>query len=66
MSDLIYVLSQLVDVKGNILIPGVNEGVEPLSDKEQELYNKIKFDIDHYCKEIGVHKPLKATKVCKI
>ncbi|XP_050543641.1 cytosolic non-specific dipeptidase isoform X1 [Daktulosphaira vitifoliae] len=62
MSDLIYVLSQLVDIKGNILIPGINEGVEPLSEKEKELYNKIKFDVDHYCNEIGAYKPLKETK----
>ncbi|XP_050421082.1 cytosolic non-specific dipeptidase isoform X2 [Adelges cooleyi] len=62
MSDLIYVLNQLVDIKGNILIPDINEGIEPLSEKEKELYNKIKFDVNTYCKEIGACKPLKESK----
>ncbi|CAH1710000.1 unnamed protein product [Aphis gossypii] len=62
MSDLIYVLNQLVDVKGNILIPNINEDVEPLNEKEKELYDKIEFDVDTYIKEIGATKPLQETK----
>lgn len=64
MSDLIYILNQLVDLKGNILIPGINEDVEPLSDKEKELYDKIQFDVDAYINEISASKPLQETKVC--
>lgn len=64
MSDLIYVLNQLVDVKGNILIPNINEDVEPLNEKEKELYDKIEFDVDTYINEIGATKPLQETKVC--
>lgn len=63
MPDLLYVLNQLVDIKGNILIPGINEGVEPLSEKEKELYEKIQFDVDAYMNEIGASKPLQETKV---
>lgn len=63
MSDLLYVLNELVDVKGNILIPGINEGVEPLNEKEVELYDKIEFDVDAYISEIGASKPQKKTKV---
>jgi len=66
MSDLIYVLNQLVDIKGNILIPNINEDVEPLNEKEKELYDKIEFDVDTYINEIGATKPLKETKVCVI
>ncbi|VVC43124.1 Peptidase M20,Cytosolic nonspecific dipeptidase/DUG1,ArgE/DapE/ACY1/CPG2/YscS, conserved [Cinara cedri] len=62
MSDLLYVLNNLVDLKGNILIPGVDEGVEPLSVKEKELYEKIEFDVDAYIKEVGAFQPLKITK----
>lgn len=64
MPDLIYLLNQLVDVEGKILIPGINEDVEPLSGKEKELYDKIQFDVDTYLNEIGASKPLKETKVC--
>lgn len=63
MSDLIYVLNQLVDVEGNILIPKINEDVEPLSEKEKELYDKIQFDINNYIDGISASKPLKETKV---
>jgi len=66
MSDLIYVLNQLVDIKGNILIPNINEDVEPLNEKEKELYDKIEFDVDTYINEIGASKPLKETKVSVI
>lgn len=64
MPDLIYVLNQLVDVKGNILIPGISKDVEPLNEKEKELYEKIQFDVGTYIDEIGASKPLKETKVC--
>jgi len=63
MSDLLYILNQLVDVKGNILIPGINEGVEPLSEKEKKLYEKMEFDVDAYINEIGASKSQKETKV---
>lgn len=63
MSDLIFILNQLVDVKGNILIPGINEGVEPLTEKEKQLYEKINFDVDAYLNEVGASKSLKETKV---
>ncbi|XP_060869260.1 cytosolic non-specific dipeptidase-like [Metopolophium dirhodum] len=62
MSDLLYILNQLVDVKGKILIPGIDEGVEPLSEKEKELYEKIEFDVDAYISEIGASKSQKETK----
>lgn len=63
MSDLIYVLDQLVDKKGNILIPKINDDVELLNEKEKELYDNIQFDVDTYIGEIGVSKPLQETKV---
>lgn len=63
MTDLIFILNQLVDVKGNILIPGINEGVEPLTEKEKQLYEKINFDVDAYINDIGAFKSLKETKV---
>lgn len=43
MSDLIYLLNQLVDLKGNI-IPDVNKDVAPLTDDERASYTDIDFD----------------------
>lgn len=64
MPDLIYILNQLVDVKGNILIPKISDDVELLNEKEKEIYDKIQFDVDTYINEIGASKPLQETKVC--
>ena len=58
MSDLIYVLSRLIDEKGNILIPGLMDDVVPLSPAEEALYDSIDFDMEDYKQEIGVKKLL--------
>lgn len=46
MTDLVNVMSKLVDINGNILIPGVNEMVAPVTKKEAGLYKDIEFDVD--------------------
>lgn len=46
MTDLVKVLSQLVDGQGNILIPGIQEMVAPLTDEEDKLYDDIEFSVD--------------------
>lgn len=45
MTDLVNVMSKLVDTKGNILIPGVNEMVAPVTDTELGIYKEIDFDV---------------------
>lgn len=44
MADLIALLNTLVDSKGRILIPGINDSVAKLTDKEKKLYEPIDFD----------------------
>ncbi|CAK9682526.1 unnamed protein product [Candida parapsilosis] len=46
MTDLIKVMSTLVDGKGKILIPGVDEMVAPLTEKEDGLYDSIDFSVE--------------------
>lgn len=46
MTDLVQVLSKLVDVNGKILVPGVSEMVAPLTEKEDALYDDIDFSVD--------------------
>lgn len=43
MTDLVQVLSKLVDINGNILIPGIQEMVAPVTEKEDALYDDIDF-----------------------
>ncbi|WPK27362.1 hypothetical protein PUMCH_004748 [Australozyma saopauloensis] len=46
MVDLVQVMAKLVDNKGKILIPGVDEMVAPLTEKEDALYDDIDFSVD--------------------
>ncbi|XP_072907997.1 cytosolic non-specific dipeptidase isoform X2 [Hemitrygon akajei] len=62
MFDLIYLLGKLVDKTGKILVPGIYESVAPLTDEEKKLYDKIDFDIEGYCKDVGTCQLLHSTK----
>ena len=44
MTDLIAIMSTLVDNKGRILIEGVYDEVAPLLPEEEALYTNITFD----------------------
>ena len=58
MIDLVHLLSKVVDQKGRILIPGVNELVDKLTPEEDSLYNPIDFDPEEYRQDIGCDKLL--------
>lgn len=45
MNDLCWLLSQLTDAKGNILINGLYDMVAEFSEEEKQLYDKIDFDL---------------------
>ncbi|KAF8384990.1 hypothetical protein PRIPAC_74132 [Pristionchus pacificus] len=62
MSDLVWVLSQLLSKDGQIMIPGLADHVAPLTETEREMYAKMDFDHDEYAKHINTTKLLKATK----
>lgn len=62
MNDLIYIMSQLADVNGKILIPGVYDTVRPVEKDEKQVYEKMDFDIESYRQDIGCNRLLKPTK----
>ncbi|XP_068951058.1 cytosolic non-specific dipeptidase [Petaurus breviceps papuanus] len=62
MSDLITLMGCLVDRKGHILIPGINEAVAPVTDEELLLYEKIDFDLEEYAKDVGAKTLLHDSK----
>ena len=64
MSDLIYLLGQLVDVKGKILVPGINDNVAPLTDGERATYTDIDFDKVHFVTIIESKMLLRASFSC--
>jgi len=62
MADLVYLLNTLVDVKGNILIDGVNEAVALVTEDEMQSYVTIDFDHEEYKNDIGANALLHHTK----
>nr|KAF6470986.1 carnosine dipeptidase 2 [Molossus molossus] len=54
MTDLITLMGCLVDRKGKILIPGINEAVASVTEEELGLYKQIDFDLEEYAKDVGV------------
>lgn len=64
MTDLMKLMSSLVDSDGKILVDGINDSVRPVTPEEEELYEKIDFDIDEYIAENHIEsgKALHSTK----
>ena len=48
MTDLVRLMSSLVDSSGNILVEGVMDDVEPVTSDEEALYEPIEFDMEEY------------------
>lgn len=53
MVDLIWMMNQLVDEKGTILVEGLMDSVAPLTPEEDAKYDNIDFDLEVYRKDLG-------------
>ncbi|TRY81246.1 hypothetical protein DNTS_000541 [Danionella cerebrum] len=62
MTDLIGILDKLISAEGQILVPGIREAVEPLSDEEWKRLQEIQFDLHTYKQEIGVTRLMYSNK----
>uniref|UniRef100_A0A915PR77 RNA helicase n=1 Tax=Setaria digitata TaxID=48799 RepID=A0A915PR77_9BILA len=62
MSDLIWLMSQLTDVKGNIKIKGIMDLVAPVTDEERKLYEKLDFNVEDYRTDVGAVKLISDSK----
>jgi nonspecific dipeptidase len=56
MTDLINLMSSLVDRKGKVLVPGIYDSVAKLTDAEKKLYDVIDFDMEDYRNDLGARK----------
>ncbi|CAJ0567115.1 unnamed protein product, partial [Mesorhabditis spiculigera] len=56
LNDLFYLMSQLMDVNGKILIPGIMDQVAEVTQIEKEAYEKIDFDVKEYRESVGAAK----------
>uniref|UniRef100_A0A1I7YS90 M20_dimer domain-containing protein n=1 Tax=Steinernema glaseri TaxID=37863 RepID=A0A1I7YS90_9BILA len=62
MNDLIWLMSQLTTVHGQINIPGLSKLVAPVTEEEMKTYETIDFDHDDFRADVGAPKLLKSTK----
>lgn len=56
LDDLIYLISQLTDKEGNVLIPEFYDNVRILTEEEKEIYKNMEFNIEQYKETLGVTK----------
>jgi len=56
MVDLMWLMSQLVDGQGNIMVPGLMDDVAPVTDEEKSLYSEIDFDVEDFRQDLGAKK----------
>ncbi|KAF9011935.1 hypothetical protein BDQ17DRAFT_1272331 [Cyathus striatus] len=63
MTDLIHLMSRLVDNRGNILIPGVEEMVSPPDEQEKAIYTSLDYSIADIEESAGAPIALSADKV---
>ncbi|CAG2178441.1 unnamed protein product, partial [Oppiella nova] len=63
MTDLVLLMSKLVDNKGKILVPGVMDDVAPLTTHEEGLYHKIEFDCNQFRDDVGIQRLIHCDKV---
>eukprot|EP00854_Cymbomonas_tetramitiformis_P021716 gene21716-26118_t len=54
MTDLVKIMSTLIDSSGKILIEGLEKDVAPLGEGEIEALEAMDFDLDTYKSEVGV------------
>jgi hypothetical protein len=55
MTDLVKLMSTLVDSNGKILVEGIMDSVQPVTKEEETLYETIEFDVAKFRDELGVH-----------
>ena len=62
MVDLMWMMNQLVDGEGNILVEGLMDTVAPLTAEESAKYDNIDFDVDVYrlkrCRILRISKEI--------
>uniref|UniRef100_A0A914ZHT1 Peptidase M20 dimerisation domain-containing protein n=2 Tax=Parascaris univalens TaxID=6257 RepID=A0A914ZHT1_PARUN len=62
LADVIWMMSQLTDIDGSILIDGINDLVAGVTVDERKLYDTIDFDQADYQASIGAKKLLRPSK----
>lgn len=63
MTDLIKLMSKLVDNRGKILIPGIMDDVVPMTNEEEKIYHAIDFSCNEFRSDVGTERLIHVDKV---
>lgn len=56
MTDMVSLLSALVNSKGDILIPNINDNVEDVTPEEEKAVHRLSFDVQSFKQAVGVER----------
>jgi len=62
MIELSHLFASLVDCDGHLLIPGVLDEVDKVTDEERLTYQNIDFSLNDFAQDIGANKLTETTK----
>ena len=62
MIELSHLFASLVDCDGHLLIPGVLDEVDKVTDEERLTYQNIDFSLNDFAQDIGARKLTETTK----
>ncbi|KAJ1925083.1 hypothetical protein IWQ60_004795 [Tieghemiomyces parasiticus] len=60
MTDLVHLMSRLVDPQGRILVPGIMDQVAPLTEEEQHTYEGLEFGLSDLRGALGANTEIHA------
>lgn len=63
MIELSHIFASLVDPKGKILVPGLLDEVDKVTETEKKIYEDIDFCLDTFQKDVGSPKLTETTKM---
>lgn len=63
MTDVIKLMSKLVDNRGTILIPGIMDDVATMTKEEEKLYHAIDFCCQEFSRDVGTKRLIHDDKV---
>jgi len=62
MIELSHLFASLVDTDGHLLVPGVLDEVDKVTEEERATYQNIDFSLDDFAQDIGARKLTETTK----
>lgn len=62
MTDLVHLMSKLVDTSGKILVPGIMDKVQELTEDEKKRYAQVDFEVSDFQAALGSQNNISDSK----